>query len=59
MMKIAGIDYSLTSPAICVYKDENDGLFDFDKCVVHYLSNNEKQRQLAARSGLENIRTEP
>ena len=51
MMKIAGIDYSLTSPAICVYKDENDGLFDFDKCVVHYLSNNEKQRQLAARSG--------
>ena len=57
--KIAGIDYSLTSPAICVYKDENDGLFDFDKCVVHYLSNNEKQRHLAARSGLENIRTEP
>ena len=59
MKKIAGIDYSLTSPAICVYKDENDGFFDFDKCVVHYLSNNEKQRQLAARSGLENIRTEP
>ena len=59
MMKIAGIDYSLTSPAICVYKDENDRHFDFDGCVFHYLSNNEKQRQLAARSGLENIRTEP
>ena len=58
-MKIAGIDYSLTSPAICVYKDENGGHFDFDRCVFHYLSNNEKQRQLAARSGLENIRTEP
>ena len=58
-MKIAGIDYSLTSPAICVYKDENDRHFDFDGCVFHYLSNNEKQRQLAARSGLENIRTEP
>ena len=59
MKKIAGIDYSLTSPAICVYKDENDGLFDFDKCVVHYLSNNEKQQQLASRSRLDNIRVEP
>ena len=59
MKKIAGIDYSLTSPAICVYKDENDGFFDFDKCVVHYLSNNEKQQQLASRSRLDNIRVEP
>lgn len=58
-MKIAGIDYSLTSPAICVYKDENGGHFDFDRCVLHYLSNNEKQRQLAARTGLENLRAEP
>ena len=57
--KIAGIDYSLTSPAICVYKDENDGLFDFDKCVVHYLSNNERQQQLASRSGLDNLKVEP
>ena len=57
--KIAGIDYSLTSPAICVYKDENDGHFDFDKCVVHYLSNNESQQQLASRSGLDNLKVEP
>jgi len=57
--KIAGIDYSLTSPAICVYKDENDGLFDFDKCVVHYLSNNERQQQLATGSGLDNLKAEP
>tara|TARA_Y100000590_G_scaffold36009_1_gene39107 strand:- start:132 stop:716 length:585 start_codon:yes stop_codon:yes gene_type:complete len=57
--KIAGIDYSLTSPAICVYKDENDGHFDFDKCVVHYLSNNERQQQLASRSGLDNLKVEP
>ena len=56
---IAGIDYSLTSPAICVYKDENDGHFDFDKCVVHYLSNNERQQQLASRSGLDNLKVEP
>ena len=58
MKKIAGIDYSLTSPAICVYKDENDGFFDFDKCVVHYLSNNEKQQQLAAGTGLVNLRAD-
>ena len=57
--KIAGIDYSLTSPAICVYKDENDGHFDFDKCVVHYLSYNERQQQLATGSGLDNLKAEP
>ena len=57
--KIAGIDYSLTSPAICVYKHENDGHFDFDKCVVHYLSNNERQQQLATGSGLDNLKAEP
>ena len=56
--KIAGIDYSLTSPAICVYKDENGGHFDFDRCVFHYLSNNEKQQQLAARTGLKNLRAD-
>ena len=56
--KIAGIDYSLTSPAICVYKDENGGHFDFDRCVFHYLSNNEKQQQLAARTGLKNLRVD-
>ena len=58
MKKIAGIDYSLTSPAICVYKDENGGHFDFDRCVFHYLSNTEKQRQSAAGSGLDNLRAE-
>ena len=56
--KIAGIDYSLTSPAICVYKDENGGHFDFDRCVFHYLSNNEKQQQLAAGTGLVNLRAD-
>jgi len=54
--KIAGIDYSLTSPAICVYKEENDhGHFDFDRCMLYYLSNNEKQQQLSARCGVSNI----
>ena len=59
-MKIAGIDYSLTSPAICVYyKDENVGHFDFDGCVFHYLFNTERQRQLASGSGLDNLKSDP
>ena len=57
--KIAGIDYSLTSPAICVYKEEDGGYFDFDRCVFHYLSNTEKQQQLAAGTGLKNLRAAP
>ncbi len=57
--KIAGIDYSLTSPAICVYKDENGGHFDFDRCMLHYLSNNERQQQLTARCGVDNLKAEP
>ena len=57
--KIAGIDYSLTSPAICVYKEEDGGYFDFDGCVFHYLFNSERQRQLATRSGLSNLKAEP
>jgi hypothetical protein len=57
--KIAGIDFSLTSPAICVYIEEEDGgHFDFDRCVFHYLSNSEKQQQLTARSGLNNLRSD-
>ena len=53
--KIAGIDYSLTSPAICVYKEKDDGFFDFDRCMLYYLSNNEKQQQLASGCGVSNL----
>ncbi len=44
-MKIAGIDYSLTSPAICVYEEEenDDRYFDFDRCMLYYLFNGKKQ----------------
>jgi hypothetical protein len=38
MRKIAGIDYSLTSPAVCVWEaKQNDELFDFDTCDLYYL----------------------
>ena len=63
MMKqktIAGIDYSLTSPAICVYIEEEDGgYFDFDRCMLYYLSNNKRQQQLASGCGVGNIIAEP
>lgn len=38
-MIIAGIDYSLRSPAICVF-DDNDGMleFNFANCTVYYLT---------------------
>jgi hypothetical protein len=57
--KIAGIDYSLTSPAICVYKEEDGGYFDFDRCMLYYLSNNKRQQQLASGCGVSNIIAEP
>ena len=58
--KIAGIDYSLTSPAVCIYTEESDGgHFDFDRCVLHYLSNTKGQQQLAAGCGLDNIKASP
>ena len=38
MMRIAGIDYSLTSPAICVWRGADDNrLFNFRMCDVYYL----------------------
>ena len=55
---IAGIDYSLTSPAICIYEEESDGgEFDFDKCVFHYLSRT--KGRVAAGDGLNNLKESP
>jgi len=56
-MRIAGIDYSLTSPAICVWRAENDRLFDFDSCDVYYLEN--ASRRKSPSHGILNIHTEP
>jgi hypothetical protein len=58
--KIAGVDYSLTSPAICVYTTENDDrLFDFDGCDCYYLLASKRQRQSPAWThGLGNLHPE-
>ena len=46
MMKIAGIDYSLTSPAICVWKETNvNRHFNFSVCDVHYLETAQRLRR--------------
>ena len=57
MMKLAGIDYSLTSPAICVWKSDADRLFDFDSCNVYYLEN--PSRQGPTPHGILNLHSEP
>ena len=40
-MAIAGIDLSLTSPALCIY--EGDGEFGIDQCIFYYMTDNPKK----------------
>lgn len=40
-MIVAGIDYSMTSPAIC-FHDTDSEKFNYDSCVFHYLTQNKK-----------------
>ena len=35
-MKIAGIDYSMTSPAICIHDTAKE--FKFDNCEVYFMT---------------------
>jgi hypothetical protein len=37
-MAIAGIDYSLRCPAICVFTGEQNDMFTYDKCLFYFLS---------------------
>ena len=39
-MRIAGVDYSMTSPAVCVFDGDKD--FDFQKCRVYYYTTKPK-----------------
>lgn len=38
-MILMGIDYSLTSPALCVYDDNDTKKWDYNMCKFYYLSN--------------------
>ena len=39
-MRIAGVDYSMTSPAVCVF--DGNGEFDFSKCRIDYYTDKAK-----------------
>ncbi len=41
-MIIAGIDYSLRSPCICVFAGEADEAFSFNRCSFHFLTDTKK-----------------
>lgn len=58
MKKIAGIDYSLTSPAICVWKQENDRLFNFTMCDIYYLENSQRRPTRPTENGILNLHAE-
>ena len=39
-MRFAGVDYSMTSPAVCVF--EGDDEFDFSGCRIYYYTDKAK-----------------
>ena len=41
-MIIAGIDYSLRSPCVCVFSSTEDESFAFEKCTFHFLTDTKK-----------------
>lgn len=43
-MTYFGIDYSMTSPAVCIY-DDSAGEFNFKNCQVYYLTQTKKYEQ--------------
>jgi len=42
-MVLSGIDYSLTSPAICIHVGDT---WDYNNCIFHYLSNKKKYSEV-------------
>lgn len=40
-MIVAGVDYSMTSPALCIF-DDTWGEFNFENCIVYYLTKTKK-----------------
>lgn len=44
-MIIAGIDYSLRGPAICLYKPVEGKKFSHENCSFYYLTDNKRQSQ--------------
>jgi len=55
-MKIIGIDYSLTSPAITIYNGNDKWNYNFGTCTHFCLANNERQRSKWAE--IRSVKTE-
>ena len=46
--KLAGVDYSLTSPAICIWEETDDNRqFNFNMCDVYYLETTQRLKGAA------------
>lgn len=45
-MIIAGVDYSLRGPAVCLYKSEDGKKFSYDACSFYFLTDNKRQSEI-------------
>jgi len=41
-MPIAGIDYSLRGPSICIFNGERGDIFSFESCIFYYLTDTKR-----------------
>jgi len=45
-MVIAGIDYSLCGPAICLFRSNSTGKFSYSGCSFYFLTDNKRQSEV-------------
>jgi Holliday junction resolvasome RuvABC endonuclease subunit len=45
-MVIAGIDYSLCGPAVCLFKSNATGKFSYSGCSFYFLTDNKRQSEI-------------
>jgi len=46
MMNLAGIDYSLRGPAICIFAGDYNKTFSFQQCMFYFLTNTKKHARM-------------
>ena len=49
MARLAGIDYSLTSPSVCTYSGKPED-FSFESCQVYFLSSTKKYSEYSFKN---------
>ena len=45
-MNLAGIDYSLRGPAICIFAGDYNKTFSFQQCMFYFLTNTKKHARM-------------